>query len=336
MIKTFNINNHIYSNTYIRIDTYINMDKLSVLNDCDFITSNQSETMMDYASRILDYELKNNNNVRKGQTPRLGATFTFLLDKQRTAEQLAELSEEVSGRIDPGLPFWSYLLHKSGCCYLAVYFSDRYYYANGKTEEIRARSDVYINKDTNRICKKDDPSAKLLRKKGDLIRTQTVMYSSKVKLFRFKGKKDCAKKMEELRCWYGEKIEELFKFSTGEGLIIKRFIYTDLEDKYQRNNARRWNKAFSDVEKAFDQAVERLIYIDLYDEESKKLIGVVFHKIRAFASRGYFRYGTGKRLKGYINLNSSDRSQRIYIDGFKARCLDEINKTMERILRSAR
>ena len=81
-------------------------------------------------------------------------------------------------------------------------------------------------------------------------------------------------------------VKSLFKFSVGEGLCIKRFLYTDIEDKIERNNAQRWNKVFKDVESMFDEALERLKILDLWDDDSQKQMTILFHKIRTFVKTG--------------------------------------------------
>ena len=333
MLKTFKTTNYIYSNSYIRLDTYVTDDKISFFSNCSIISSNQDESVFSFAKKLQEYESRNNNAVARGQKPRLGVIITFLIDKERPIEQLIELSNEISEHVDSKLPYWSYLHYRNECYYLIFYFSDRYYYPDGIEEEVRATRDIYRSSKNNRVCKKTDQDAYLYKHKGDLIKTRTVIFSNKVRLFCFKSKKDFNKQLDFLKGWYVKTIEELFKFSTSDGLIIKRFIYTDYNDQRQRNNARRWNKAFHDIEKMFDQAIEVLKDLDLYDDNNQKKIEIVFHKIRILVKQKRFCYAKSKNVKGSINLVLPDTIQTAYIDGFKKRCKYEINQAMEKILK---
>ena len=100
-----NLNNKTFTDTYINFNVVYNYNDIDSLTNELFVCSNCSLTVREFITMQLKYEQQNNSTVNKGLASRLGATLTFLLDKQRDVRQLSQLAEEISNKIGSELPY---------------------------------------------------------------------------------------------------------------------------------------------------------------------------------------------------------------------------------------
>ena len=324
-----NLNNKTFTDAYINFNVVYNYNDIDALTKELFVCSNCSLTVREFIAMLSKYEQQNNSTVNKGLASRLGATLTFLLDKQRDVRQLSQLAEEISNKIGSELPYWCYYIHKSNAYYLVMYFSDRVFYPEGIKKIIVAKENSYKNKKTGKICKADDENAIIFHRKGDVLKEITTNFSNKVNTFRFSSQFAFKKWVNKLKEWYVITLNELFKFSIEEGFSIPKFSYNGLT-ALQRNNAQHWNNTFKQVEEMFNEQLWRIKFIDLYNEETKVYFDLLFSKTVQIVKDKHFRYG--RNQKGFISLDTrKPTTLRIYTEGFLYRCETELNITIQNI-----
>lgn len=86
------------------------------------------------------------------------------------------------------IPVYVTLLEKGKGKYLHFSIFERVYYKELTPIYKLVAKDIYKNKYTNRICKRNDPDAVILRRKGDIQSTRYSHFSNKIEWFYF-GKK---------------------------------------------------------------------------------------------------------------------------------------------------
>lgn len=87
------------------------------------------------------------------------------------------------------VPFFFRKLKRGQCTYLLIFFSERYFYPEGRLVEVKASSDFYRNPMNGRRCSSDVEGAVLAIKKGDVVRTTTTKFSAKERITRVDIKK---------------------------------------------------------------------------------------------------------------------------------------------------
>lgn len=311
------IKGKVNTDAYIRFEPVLTLNTAVYLNDCSLVSTNINDSFSNFIKQLDDF-----NKVH--HSSRLGAIYSFLLDKQRDSYQLDELSFEISSKVDSQLPFWAFERQSGNCFFLDIYFADRYYFPSGKVIESFYTCDVYRNSKTMKLCKKDDEDAIIYHHKGDTSKIEKVYFSNKVNLFRFQSPFIFEKHIQKLKEWYVFKMNELFKWSVNEGVILHRFNYDGLT-RLQQNNAEKWNKVFTEAENMIEYEIWRLKYIDMYDEIIAQKFDALIFKLQHIIKTGHFKYGKNRKHKGYISLNTRNyKTISIYLSGFISRVKEEV------------
>ena len=331
MIKQYKLSeHHTLTNCYIQCSPVYSIDAINEFIDGLFVSSSCNISLTDFLTQLVDYTTRNVKSFREGNHVKLGVVFKFLLDHERPLTSLKNITNDISWKIGFELPFWSYFKKEKDCFYLFIYFSDRYFYPLGKRFDKVAKKNIYRDSKTGKICKASDPNAIIAFHAGDILSSTTSTFSKKTRRFEFDNKTHFKKYMNSLKSFYAEALEENEKWSVTYGITLKRFRYDGLSH-LQRKNAHAWNNAFKGVEDYFNDNIERLVLIELFDD-NKKEINNLYLKIKSISESKHFKYDTNSKVKGSISLWTRKKNRRDeYIDAYKDRCKKEIDATFVKI-----
>lgn len=113
--------------------------------------------------------------------------ISLFLPRGYNKSYLVKHLKEFCCQLLEGLPVYAYLIHDNGIEKLNILISERYYLKQEKEFKVLEDHDVYKKKiegSTGMIfCKKDDPSAVLCIRKGDLKYTFLSKFSYKNRIF---------------------------------------------------------------------------------------------------------------------------------------------------------
>ena len=315
MLKEFELENtNFSSSTYIKMDIVYSSSDVSFLFAQNPLFSSLDCPIKEFFRTIKKYEKEKNT---KGKC-RYGIILTFLLDKNRPKNELKTLVYKIMERFD-NLPFYCFKVKKGAGIYLVFYVYERQYYPEGKNDVYV--KDVYQDVKTGRIYpKKMTENCVKIHSKGEEKVGKVVYFSNKCNHFRFSNGKQFNIWMFELKKYYNELLNDMFKASKRFGITFKKFVYTDLP-KNNRAEATEWNKLIKQLEEKFDEA-----FFVIYDnmritDEIEQKFKTLYLKYQEIIKTGEFkyRYGSHRNRKSFtfkINLFKHTTANEAFVDYF--------------------
>ena len=277
------------SNAYVELKVMHSSKEIEdLVNSHSFLYTNQAIELADFLHALDDYEAEVRTSKGIDTDMRYGVIFTFLLDKDYDNDALVELSKVLIAKYED-LPAYAYTYKLGKGHYLEIYFSERHYYPDGKKVKIFANCDRYQNEKTGKICKSTDEDAILIKKKGSYIRTDTIIFSKKVRFFKFQSPKAFEAAMNKLKNDFMNMLEEYCNAKIEYGVSFKRIVkrgYIGAE----RKKIEVWNNTFARMETVFNDAIKVLKELGCYEKSEKKKVFSFFFKYYQRIYRKKFKY----------------------------------------------
>ena len=287
-----------FSDSYISLERIKKPSSFSAVFDNKCILTNIKDINI-FKEDLHKFEKKTSSNNGKHI---YGVVLSFLLDKEHSNEDLVTLTKEISKRYED-LPFFAYKIHQGKGTYLNVYFCERVYYPDGYKTEVRCKKDIYKNKETKKYCNPDDENACLFKKKGEVLKTKRVKFSSKKDCFRFKDH-TFTKIWTEFRLWFMQLLYELFDMPIEDGISFPQFV-VHKQRKSIRPIARSWNETLRKMSWVTNEVIKGLMIEGPCKEEPinqlYQLIGTYYEVIKKGEIE--FEAYKGKMIKTYISYN---------------------------------
>lgn len=221
----------------------------------------------------------------------------FLLPFDCLENRIKQICKDFMFRFCPELPFCAGKESHGQGTYLTIYISERQYKVDGFQSGHLCKRDFYVNK-AGRMCKKNDPDARLIRKKGDLIKSFACNWSNKTHLFMTNGSK-FDELMESIKEVY-ENILDRYGLLQHKQVLIKRVDRHKAHNRYQQRNISKINNLIVHVECSLNKLGQILVDGYLYDEFCSG-----FHRLRnrykAIFSNKFFKY---HKVKLNIGMNT--------------------------------
>lgn len=141
-----------------------------------------------YLNELFKYERVCVNKRNKGTRILYMSVLRLMMPIDLPQRLYREFGERVASRMLIGsqgvVPYFMRTMKRGKCTYLLLFFSERYFYPDGRVMEITASSDFYRNPVTGQRCSADCEGAVLAMKKGDVIRTTVSKFSIKERITR--------------------------------------------------------------------------------------------------------------------------------------------------------
>lgn len=180
-----------------------------------------------------------------------GVVLSFLLDEETNRDKgvINKLSEQIAEKYK-ALPYFAYVTEKGKAVFINFYLCEREYNPKGIKTTVRARTDLYRNRNTGMACKKEDPDAVLYKKAGETIRTTQSRFTSKRDYFRYATEKQFLTLMARLKQWYINIYERVLDIAVKTGISFKKFILNKTSNKA---TARIFNNALAEMEQVYKE-----------------------------------------------------------------------------------
>lgn len=256
-------------NMYWRLESVNDSNKvMENLNKKNFIYSNQDIdlnemfTINDEFLNMFGYKYRKNTE-KKEYKHRYGIEIEILLPEEFNISFIKEFSISLFNFLMKNknikLPFYSYVIEKGQGRYLRCIIFEREYYTTPLTIEKKLTKNIYINSETKKYCKSNNPNAILLKAAGTVISTRQTNLSNKVEWFYFSNQKknpfkDFQKKIDDFI------ISEFLTY----GIPIMPSFFTQRINikKYPlnyREGLKLLNKFLRDIDKMINNLEENLL-----------------------------------------------------------------------------
>lgn len=238
-------------------------------------------------------------NKRNGKQYILCYQIDILMPEDLPLEKYYEMPIKFMKDFAFELPYAFYCYQQGKGKYIRIYVSERYYYPNGREVIKYLDHDIYTNVKNGRLCKKDDPNAKLSKAKGSVIRTETIYFSDKIRTFMVSDEARSALHLQmisiasdilnELRCFS----KKIFK--------IKKIDRRKAHNRFQNRNITYINNTITEIQTILNNFGTDLRTFYFWDEYADRFWKIV-HKAQSYFSQGFMKTG---KVKMFISMNTN-------------------------------
>ena len=272
---------------FFRDDSDVNDGVISVITplcDSDGIVI---ENPLKWLCSLRDFELDHAKKTGNSQkTPNLLSVCTIMIPPGISMNAFETFCESVTENVLHlgGLPFMSRAVTKGDGTYIEFIFSERPYHTEKISVDIRASRDFYKDPATNKLVASSFPGAVCFRKKGDIIRTESVHFEGRKKdITRFANKGEFLAYISKIKMFckdfFDAYCSDSDSHSVNDGALTLRVDGNKFRSHAMKSKAKAFNSVFIDAEKA----INNLIYVGEMAgiDISKKITGLIM-KLRSF------------------------------------------------------
>lgn len=273
-----------YTNAYVKMKTeYRIVNVRKFFRGCEYTTI---DNWKEYTTRLVSHEDIYNDSARKSNVKgvRYAVIFTIMIGEVN--EQIGEFVKEFVNKVKG--QDYAYKTEKKGkAWYVNIMIFEREYLPEGKELLTCAKRDIYRSTKTGRICKQDDEFASLSRKKGDILSSETVYFTNKVKSFCFASEAQFALFIKRIKLWVLKKCKELFDVEIEEVFSSPKFQQGRAPRRI--NVMKRINDAIRYVDDRANQAEFICKQVDCFDEKAQSSITKQLNKYVEILHDGEFQ-----------------------------------------------
>lgn len=291
-----------------------------------------STTPMDWAVffyALMNHEKKHGYKYEKYHNKH-AYSVEIMIPQNLTPLEQKELAQKIAnsmlGEENP-LPYSVFLNKKGKGIYLYFLISERYYSEDGFNIDTISTKDRYRNAITGRLCKKEDPDAVLVYKKGELISRIHSTFSKKESVFCF-TEKSFLEFVNSLKEIIRNALKAIgFNFLPG---VSFRKLDRRNHNKYIQRNITRVNDAARYADTKYNDAIAGLMNTKLWNERTvRNQMFALYKKInhvfamQKFVYKDRFTIPISPKM-GWDKLDNSLETLELFIN-------EKINETMNDI-----
>ena len=257
---------------------------ISPLSDSDgVIIDNPLKWLRELRDFELDHARKTGNSRNK---PNLLSVCTIMVPPGISMNAFKTFCDRVTENVLHlnGLPFMSRAVTRGDGTYIEFIFSERPYHTQKINVDIRASRDFFKDPATNKLVSAAFPGAVCFRKKGDIIRTESVHFEGRKKdITRFANKGEFLAYISKIKMFCKDFFDAYCSnsdsHSVNDGALTLRVDGNKFCSHAMKSKAKAFNSVFIDAEKA----INNLIYVGEMAgiDISKKITGLIM-KLRSF------------------------------------------------------